>query len=117
MRTEADWRSDANSQGQYSEYSEEIETHWVEFTALFDQRRKKESRSRMQMYNILSNETKLSPSTLASFYRHQKIPRETTMDKIIEWIEKKGNKRVPDLSEKFNKVPLVIWALFFKMND
>ncbi|UZO13023.1 uncharacterized protein OCT59_004529 [Rhizophagus irregularis] len=32
----------------------------------------------------VSNETKLSPSTLGSFYRHQKIPRETTMVKIEE---------------------------------
>ena len=84
--------------GQYSKYSDEIQTYWVEFTALFDQRRKRESRSRMQMYNILSNETKLSTSTLASFYRHQKIPRETTMDKIIEWIEKEGNKKLVSFS-------------------
>jgi hypothetical protein len=66
MRTENEWRNDAISQGksaiymwfitrdmhivlrhffltgsnQYSEYSEETEMYWVEFTAIFDQRRK-----------------------------------------------------------------------------
>lgn len=51
--------------GQYSEYSEETE---IEFTAIFDQRRKKEKRSPSQMYTVLSAEIGLSPGTLASFY-------------------------------------------------
>ncbi|CAG8549778.1 16026_t:CDS:2 [Cetraspora pellucida] len=99
MRTEAEWKNDTASQagsnrfsstshvsmGHYSEYTEEYETYWVEFTALFNNRRKKESRSPTQMYNILSIEIGLSASTLASFYRHQKSPRTTSMDKIIEW--------------------------------
>src|ERR1044071_4065590 len=86
------------SMGQYSEYTDEYETYWVEFTALFNNRRKKEGRSPTQLYNILSIEIGLSASTLASFYRHQKTPRRTSMDKIIEWVEKEGNKKVVSFS-------------------
>src|ERR1051325_244958 len=82
------------SMGQYSKYTDEYETYWVEFTALFNNRRKREGRSPTQMYNILSIEIGLSASTLASFYRHQKSPRRTSMDKIIEWVEKEENKKV-----------------------
>ncbi|RGB27940.1 hypothetical protein C1646_746093 [Rhizophagus diaphanus] len=35
--------------------------YWVEFTAIFDQRRKKEKRSPSQMYAVLSAEIGLSP--------------------------------------------------------
>ena len=80
--------------GHYSEYKDEYETYWVEFTALFNNRRKKEGRSPTQLYNILSIEIGLSASTLASFYRH----RRTSMDKIIEWVEKEGNKKVVSFS-------------------
>ncbi|GBC45087.2 hypothetical protein GLOIN_2v1587402 [Rhizophagus irregularis DAOM 181602=DAOM 197198] len=113
IRTEAEWRNDASSQagsnrfsstshvfmGQCSEYTDEYETYWVEFTALFNNRRKKEGRSPTQLYNILSIETGLSASTLASFYRHQKSPRTTSMDKIIAWVEKEGNKKVVSFSD------------------
>ncbi|CAB4485461.1 unnamed protein product [Rhizophagus irregularis] len=113
MRTEAEWRNDAISQagsnrfsstshvsmGQYSEYTDEYETYWVEFTALFNNRRKREARSPTQLYNILSIEIGLSASTLASFYRHQKSPRRTSMDKIIEWVEKEGNKKSVSFSD------------------
>ena len=68
--------------------------YWIEFTAIFDERRKREKRSPTQIYNILSQEIKLSPATLASFYRHQKTPRTTSMDKIIPWVEREGKKRV-----------------------
>ena len=64
--------------------------YWV----IFDERRKREKRSPTQIYNILSQEIKLSPATLASFYRHQKTPRTTSMDKIISWVEREGKKRV-----------------------
>ncbi|RGB28175.1 hypothetical protein C1646_768153 [Rhizophagus diaphanus] len=68
--------------GNYSEYSP------------FNNRR---GRSQMQLYNILSIEIGLSASTLASFYRHQKSP---SMDKIIEWIEKEGNKKSVSFSDR-----------------
>src|SRR6266498_1302689 len=55
------------SMGQYSEYTDEYETYWVEFTVLFNNRRKREARSPTQLYNILSIEIGLSASTLASF--------------------------------------------------
>ncbi|RIA99446.1 hypothetical protein C1645_811479 [Glomus cerebriforme] len=72
VQIEVEWRNDTASQG----------------------RRKRESRSPTQLYNILSIEIGLSASTLASFYRHQKSPiRTTSMDKIIEWVEKEGNKK------------------------
>ncbi|KAF0484554.1 hypothetical protein F8M41_022968 [Gigaspora margarita] len=87
------------SMGQYFEYTDEYETYWVEFTALFNNRRKRESRSPTQMYNILSIEIGLSASTLASFYRHQKSPRRTSVDKIIELVEKEGNKKVVSFSD------------------
>ncbi|POG81140.1 hypothetical protein GLOIN_2v1510815 [Rhizophagus irregularis DAOM 181602=DAOM 197198] len=113
MRTEAEWRNDTASQagsnrfsstshvsmGQYSEYTDEYETYWVEFTALFNNRRKREGRSPTQLYNILSIEIGLSASTLASFYRHQKSPRRTSIDKIIEWVEKEGNKKSVSFSD------------------
>ena len=51
------------------------------------------------MYNILSIEISLSASTLASFYHHQKPPRRTSIDKIIEWVEKEGNKKVVSFSD------------------
>ena len=68
--------------------------YWVEFTAIFDERRKRENRSPTQMYNILSQEIGLSPATLASFYRYQKIPRATTMDKIMLWVDREGKSKV-----------------------
>lgn len=68
--------------------------YWVEFTAIFDERRKKEKKSPTQLYNALSQEIGLSPATLASFYRHQKNPRTTSMDKIVPWIEREGKRRV-----------------------
>ncbi|PKY51896.1 hypothetical protein RhiirA4_469199 [Rhizophagus irregularis] len=82
MHIENEWRNDAISQvgsnrfsfascatiSQYSEYSEETEIYWVEFTAIFNQKRKKGNRSPIQMYNILSDEIGLSPGTLAGFY-------------------------------------------------
>ncbi|RGB30697.1 hypothetical protein C1646_765008 [Rhizophagus diaphanus] len=77
------------SMGQYSEYTDEYETYWVEFTALFNNRRKREARSPTQLYNILSIEIGLSAS---SFYRRQKSPRRASIDKIIEWVEKEENK-------------------------
>ncbi|KAF0408423.1 hypothetical protein F8M41_008502 [Gigaspora margarita] len=116
MHTEAEWRNDTASQagsnrfsstshvsmGQYSEYTEEYKTYWVEFTALFNNRRKRESRSPTQMYNISSIKIGLSASTLASFYRHQKSPRRTSVDKIIEWVEKEGNKKVDNSGWDFS---------------
>ena len=61
------------SASQYSEYPDEVQTIWVEFTALFNQRRRRERRSHTQLYNIISQEIHLSSVTLASFYRHQKF--------------------------------------------
>ena len=77
--------------------------YWVEFTALFDQRRKKEKRSPSQMYSILSNEIGLSNVTLANFYRHKSVPRKTSMDKIIPWIEREG-KRVVSFANSRNSI-------------
>ncbi|CAB4408522.1 unnamed protein product [Rhizophagus irregularis] len=77
------------SMGQYSEYTDEYETYWVEFTALFNNKRKREARSPTQLYNILSIEIGLSAS---SFYRRQKSPRRASIDKIIERVEKEENK-------------------------
>ncbi|CAG8616045.1 4449_t:CDS:2 [Ambispora leptoticha] len=88
MRTETEWKSEIRSQGRESvrshksEYPDETETLWVEFTALFNERRKREGRSPTKMYNVLSEEIELSPATLASFYRHQKSPQRTSLDKI-----------------------------------
>ena len=76
--------------------------YWVEFTAIFDERRKRENRSPTQMYNILSQEIGLSPATLASFYRHQKIPRATTMDKIMLWVDREGKRKVSFASSSNN---------------
>jgi len=75
------------------EYSSETETLWVEFTAIFNERRKREKRSPTKMYNVLSEEIDLSPSTLAKFYQHQKSPQRTSLDKIENWVEKEGKKK------------------------
>ncbi|CAG8548503.1 11622_t:CDS:2 [Ambispora gerdemannii] len=98
MRTETEWKSEIRSQGQEStshrsEYPDETETLWVEFTALFDERRKREGRSPTKMYNALADEIGLSPATLASFYRHQRSPQRTSLDKIGTWVEKEGKKK------------------------
>jgi len=45
------------------------------------------------MYNVLSEEIDLSPSTLAKFYQHQKSPQRTSLDKIENWVEKEGKKK------------------------
>ncbi|PKK72672.1 hypothetical protein RhiirC2_776924 [Rhizophagus irregularis] len=80
IRTENEWKNNAISQvgsnrfssisrlSARTEYDDETEMYWVEFTAIFDQRRKKGNRSPTQMYNILSDEIGLSSGTLASFY-------------------------------------------------
>jgi hypothetical protein len=74
--------------------------YWVESTAIFDQRRKKDKRSPSQIYNILSDEIGLSP---ASFYRHQRHPRKASMDKIISWIENE-EKRVVSFANSSNSI-------------
>ncbi|CAJ0650819.1 9212_t:CDS:2 [Entrophospora sp. SA101] len=76
-----------------SEYPDETEATWVEFTYLFDERRKREGRSPATMYNVLSEEIRLSPATLSGFYRHQKKPHVTTLDKIEAWVNKEGKKK------------------------
>ncbi|CAG8605158.1 12732_t:CDS:2 [Ambispora gerdemannii] len=51
IENDLEWRSEVRSRGQASitnlrsEYSTEIETLWVEFTVLFDERRKREKYS------------------------------------------------------------------------
>ncbi|PKK72423.1 hypothetical protein RhiirC2_777223 [Rhizophagus irregularis] len=83
--------SSRSTTGKRSEHDDETAMYWVEFTAIFDQRRKKGNRSPTQMYNILSDEIGLSPGTLASFYHHRtKSRKTTTMNKIIPWIEREG---------------------------
>ena len=67
--------------------------------SFFNNRRKWEGHSPTQLYNILSIEIGLSASTLASFYHHQKSPRRTSIDKIIEWVEKEGNKKSVSFSD------------------
>ncbi|RHZ84959.1 hypothetical protein Glove_74g161 [Diversispora epigaea] len=99
MQNETEWRSEARSQGRASitsfrsEFSTEIETLWVEFTALFDERRKREKCSPTKIYNALSIEINLSSATLATFYRHQRAPQRTSLDKIEAWVEKENKKK------------------------
>ncbi|RHZ71208.1 hypothetical protein Glove_261g95 [Diversispora epigaea] len=99
MCTKVEWRSEARSRGQAfitsfrSEYSTEIETLWVEFTVLFDERRKREKCSPTKIYNALSIEINLNSATLASFYRHQRAPQTTSLDKIEAWVEKENWKK------------------------
>ena len=73
--------------------------YWVKFTAIFDQKRKKQKHSSnlSQMYNILSEQIGLSLDTLVSFYCHQRTLRMTTMDKIIPWIEKEEKRVVSSI--------------------
>ncbi|CAJ0768922.1 8991_t:CDS:2, partial [Entrophospora sp. SA101] len=65
MRTESEWKSETQSLGRASitshrsEYSDGTEATWVEFTYLFDERRKREGRSPATMYNVLSEEIRL----------------------------------------------------------
>ncbi|RHZ69705.1 hypothetical protein Glove_280g66 [Diversispora epigaea] len=99
MQSDAEWRSEVRSRGQASatshrsEYIIATETLWVEFTALFDERRKREKCSPTKIYNVLSIEINLSSATLASFYRHQKTPLKTSLDKIEAWVEKENRKK------------------------
>jgi hypothetical protein len=80
--------------GHRSVYDDDTEMYWSEFVAIFDERRKKGKKSPTKMYNILSQEIGLSPATLASFYRHQRKPIQTSMDKIIPWLEREGKRIV-----------------------
>ncbi|CAG8788928.1 25497_t:CDS:2, partial [Dentiscutata erythropus] len=99
MQSDTEWRSEVRSRGQASitslrsEYSTEIETLWVKFTALFDERRKREKSSPIKIYNTLSIEINLSSATLANFYRHQKTSLKTSLNKIEAWIEKENRKK------------------------
>ena len=46
------------------------------------------------MYNVSFGEIGLSPTTLASFYRHQKWPQRTLLDKIeVKENRKRDNSR------------------------
>jgi len=76
-----------------SEYFDETETLWVEFTALFNEKRKRDGRSPTKTYNVLSEEIGLSPATLARFYQHQKSRQRTSLDKIENWVEREGKKK------------------------
>ncbi|CAG8575208.1 12662_t:CDS:2 [Cetraspora pellucida] len=66
---------------------------WIEFTAIFNERRKREKRSPTKMYNALFEKIGLSPFTLAKFYQHQKSPQRTSLDKIENWVDKEGKKK------------------------
>ncbi|CAJ0755953.1 189_t:CDS:2, partial [Entrophospora sp. SA101] len=104
MRTESEWKSETQTLGRASitshrsEYPDKTEATWVEFTYLFDERRKREGRSPATMYNVLSEEIRLSPATLSGFYRHQKKPHVTTLDKIEAWVDKEGKKKDKSVS-------------------
>ncbi|PKY61510.1 hypothetical protein RhiirA4_486581 [Rhizophagus irregularis] len=74
MRTKAEWRNDAISQQDQTDSLPQVTFLW-------------------------DNIPGLNASTLASFYRHQKSPRRTSMDKIIEWVEKEGNKKSVSFSD------------------
>ncbi|CAJ0764952.1 10981_t:CDS:2, partial [Entrophospora sp. SA101] len=99
MRTESEWKSETQTLGRTSitshrsEYSDGTEAIWVEFTYLFNERRKREGRSPATIYNVLSEEIRLGPATLSGFYRHQKKPHVTTLDKIEAWVDKEGKKK------------------------
>ncbi|CAG8596917.1 3374_t:CDS:2 [Ambispora leptoticha] len=43
---------------------------------------------------LISIEINLSSATLASFYRHQKTPLKTSLDKIETWVEKENRKKI-----------------------
>ncbi|RHZ88241.1 hypothetical protein Glove_25g33 [Diversispora epigaea] len=70
----------------------QTEAKWDYVRSRDFERRKKEKRSLTKMYNVLSEEIGLSPATLASFYRHQKAPQRTSLDKIEAWLEKENQK-------------------------
>ncbi|RHZ77732.1 hypothetical protein Glove_174g71 [Diversispora epigaea] len=93
MQTETEWRNHVSVRSYKSEYSSEIETLWVEFTAIFNERRKREKRSPTKLCNVLSEEIDLSPSTLAKFYQRQKSPQRTSLDKIEARVEKENWKK------------------------
>jgi hypothetical protein len=80
-------------QSHKSEYPEETQTLWVEFTAIFNERIKREKRSPTKLYNVISEEIGLSTATLATFYRHQKSPQRTSLDKIEDWVDKENRKK------------------------
>ncbi|RHZ81532.1 hypothetical protein Glove_119g15 [Diversispora epigaea] len=84
IQNETEWRSEARSQ------------------AIFNERRKREKRSPTKMYNALSDEIDLSPSTLAKFYQHQKSPQRTSLDKIEAWVEKENWKKDSSNSNRNN---------------
>ncbi|RHZ84501.1 hypothetical protein Glove_80g15 [Diversispora epigaea] len=99
MQDDLEWRSEVRSRAQASvqshtsEFLEGTQTLWVEFTALFDERRKREKCSPTKIYNALSIEINLSSATLATFYRHQRAPQRTSLDKIEAWVEKENKKK------------------------
>ncbi|CAG8811524.1 24805_t:CDS:2, partial [Dentiscutata erythropus] len=97
MQSDAEWRSEvrrqASIQSHRSEYIIVTETLWVEFTALFDERRKRDKCSPTKIYNALSIEIGLSPATLATFYRHQRAPLTTSLDKIEIWVKRENKKK------------------------
>ncbi|CAJ0913696.1 1899_t:CDS:2, partial [Entrophospora sp. SA101] len=108
MRTESEWKSETQTLGRTSitshrsEYSDGTEAIWVEFTYLFNERRKREGRSPATIYNVLSEEIRLGPATLSGFYRHQKKPHVTTLDKIEAWVDKEGKKKDKPISKVEN---------------
>ncbi|RHZ85423.1 hypothetical protein Glove_66g170 [Diversispora epigaea] len=65
----------------------------TQFTAIFNERRKREKRSPTKLYNFTSEEIGLSTAALATFYRHQKSPQRSSLDKIKNWIEKENRKK------------------------
>ncbi|RHZ43816.1 hypothetical protein Glove_853g4 [Diversispora epigaea] len=96
MRTEAEWKSEARSGGLWNNYEfkhTNPNSLWVEFTAIFNERRKREKRSPTKLYNFTSEEIGLSTVALATFYRHQKSPQRSSLDKIKNWVEKENRKK------------------------
>ncbi|CAG8577806.1 9456_t:CDS:2 [Paraglomus occultum] len=75
---------------QNTEYSDDVETLWVNYKILINQKVKKENRSLTQTFKVLGKKIKLSSATLAGFYRHQTNPQRSTLDKIKKWVDEEG---------------------------
>jgi hypothetical protein len=78
------------STGLHSVYDDDIEMYWSEYVAVFDQRRKKGKKYPTRSLDLSicgrKNNSSLSKA------KGRRRPIQTTMDKIIPWLEREGNR-------------------------
>ncbi|RGB34384.1 hypothetical protein C1646_668550 [Rhizophagus diaphanus] len=84
IHTENEWKNDAITQGKRSEYNDETEIYWVEFTAIFD----REEKGGIQMYNISEKKKGESKCIIYCLMKSDLILICAKINELLEQVQK-----------------------------